>query len=496
LQDLVRSHCGSTSAKQDVAVVDRTRGAWNFAAMVNILQDGSIIKEYVVRIPGHGTLDHWTPQDAYMIEREVQLINHIRINTTAPVPEVISFETSHDHAFGYPYILMVKLPGKNAGNIWFDQPYKSAYAYRSSDVPSTSTEKKRINFLRSLARHMTSIQALSFDKIGMVMTSDAEILPTIGPYFHWKSDGSDEAVKRSAATSTQSYILDAIATKFQQNKDGPIDAAFTMAYGNRLFFNIVFKQSVFGPPKPETFTIHHSDLDLQNILVDDDGNVTGIIDWDASYTAPRCIGSAAVPIFLRNDWFPRYAHDIRITPHMAWNYQHYREVYAAAMFEAGNPDAQYTLSSALYQSVFGAITEFGDRYDLVAKILQEIPDCRVDATDFQLALGTGWPAALEWLATQLPKVFEPKLPRPGLLAQLDADITMKEWWPTFDTYLEEEEDDQVSVASDAGPETEIAEDAEGKGGSESGSESDLESDADSEREADYEGGCDPEAEVH
>jgi hypothetical protein len=216
-----------------------------------------------------------------------------------------------------------------------------------------------------------------------------------------------------------------------------------------VFFDIIFSQAVFRPSEPETFTIHHNDLDFQNILVDEDGNVTGIIDWDASYTAPRCIGAAAVPIFLRSDWFPRYVHDIRLTPHMGWNYQHYREVYAAAMFEAGNPDAHFTLNSALYQSVFAAVTEFGNRYSLVEKLLPELPDCRVDARDFQIGLGLGWTAAEEMLREQLPKIFEPKLPRPGLLAQLEAELVPKlevekvlnEWWLTFDTYLAEDKNE-------------------------------------------------------
>jgi hypothetical protein len=456
LQDIVRFHCESMGATEEVAVVHRTRGAWNFAAMVNLTQnDTLILQEYVVRIPGHGTLEHWTPEDAYMIEREVQLINHIRHNTTVPVPEIVGFDKTHDNVLGYPYILMLKLPGKNAGSIWFDQPYhpaKAGYAYRTADIPSTLTEKKRINFLRSLARQMTAIQALSFNKIGMLVASDVDALPTIGPQYHWKNDGSNTAVKRATVASTQMYALRSMTSKFYQNKDAPKDEALCKAYGNRLIFSIIFDQPVFWQPKPETFTIHHNDLDLQNILVDDDGNVTGIIDWDASYVAPRCIGSAAVPVFLRNDWYPRYAHDLRLAPHMAWNYEHYREIYAAAMFEAGNPDAHWTLSSALYQSAFAAITEGGDRYDLVKKLLNEIPNCRVDSHDFQLSLGLGWPAAQEMLKEQLPKIFEPKLPRPGLLAQLDNEITLSEWWLTFDMYLAEDKDasgdEEAESASD------------------------------------------------
>jgi hypothetical protein len=52
---------------------------------------------------------------------------------------------------------MTKLPGKTAWAIWFDQPYDPVvanYAFRTADVPSVETEKKRLTFLRSLARIM------------------------------------------------------------------------------------------------------------------------------------------------------------------------------------------------------------------------------------------------------------------------------------------------------------------------------------------------------
>lgn len=170
-QTLVRSQCRSILPSDKVVQVYRTKGSWNFAAMVDIVRDGATITQYVVRVPVHGTTFHWTQEDAYMMNREVQLIEHIRKNTSAPVPEIISFDSTPNNTLGYPYIMMIKLPGNHAGNVCFDQPYrpnKANYAYRTADMPDASTEKKRTNFLRSLAHHMTAIQALSFNKIGMV----------------------------------------------------------------------------------------------------------------------------------------------------------------------------------------------------------------------------------------------------------------------------------------------------------------------------------------
>ena len=497
--ELVQSHCGFP-ATESLSIVKRTNGTFNYAVIVAQSEEegGKGLREYVVRIPGHATPAQWTPEDAYMIEREVQLIEYIRNNTTAPVPQVIDFSLSHENVLGYPYILMTKLPGQSATSIWFDQPYdpyNAQEAYRTADVPSTATEKKRITFLRSVAHHMTSIQQLSFSEIGMPIISDTKHPPAIGPRYYWKSDGSDEAIERPTAQTTKEYALRTMVSKLKQTVPDDIDEAFHKASGNRRILGMVFSNLVGCAGTSETFTIHHDDLDLQNILVDQEGNVTGIIDWDKSYAAPRCIGAAAVPVFLRNDWFPRYAHDLRFAPHMGWNYAYYRTIYAAAMVEAGNPDAKFTLKSGLYQSCFAAITEGGDRYDLVEKLLHAIPDCHVDAEDFQIALGLGWDSARDMLKTELRKILEPELPAEDFLARIDTAIALKEWWSTYDKYLQEEEEEDDDAQEEGSEEDETDDQMEKESSEDSKSELTQEFDGDSNTELDEESDGEAESEL-
>ena len=394
-QDLVRAGCDLDGTLEMPCVTGRTNGTYNYVAFVDVTGSDGVI-QYVVRIPGHSTLTHWQPEDAYILKREVDLLKIIREQTSAPVPEIISYGTDHDNVLGYPFILMTKLPGKKACDIWFDQPYgqdNHNWANKSADVPTIGTERKRITFLRSLARIMTDIQSISFEQIGMPVYNEYHGDHYVGPTYHWVNDRDDKLFERAASDPTQGYIRTILEANFMPQWGPDVDF-FSRKYGVYQILKMVFQQSVFNPPSPETFSIHHNDLDLQNILVDKDGNITGIIDWDNTFLAPRCIGAAAVPIFLRNDWFPHYANDLRIAPHTAWNYQYYREIYAAAMIEAGNDtDVKYTLKSAIYQAAIAAITEGGDATDLIEKLLREIPHCRVDVNDFKRAYGMGWPAA-------------------------------------------------------------------------------------------------------
>lgn len=193
---------------------------------------------------------------------------------------------------------------------------------------------------------------------------------------------------------------------------------------------------MFNSLEPETFTLHQTDLNLQNILVDEEGNVIGDIDWDKTYAAPRCIGASAVPMFLRSDWFPRYVNDLRVTPHMAWVQHRSRKRYAVTLLEAGALDAKYTLKSAVYQAALTAIYEGGDAEELTEELLRNIPEYQVDVGDFLQGVGQGWPSAVRTLDRELGRIFEPAQPRAGVLNDLDNKMRLNELWMNFDGPLE------------------------------------------------------------
>jgi aminoglycoside phosphotransferase (APT) family kinase protein len=434
--------CNLSSSTSNVDVVRRDKGTYNTATFVHV-RDGEQIHKFVVRVPGHGTLYHWTDEDAYVLEHEAQLIEYIRKNTAAPVAQVLDYSTGHDNALGFPYIVMTMLPGKPAYEIWFPEDYPfvgDPRAFRNADVPPPHIEKKRLAFLRSLAKVMTQIQTLEFDGIGTPAFDDDGNLTGTGPTYHFRGS-SDDSFKRQPAATTQEYLQARMKAKVERMRElrelGSNDICTD--FGIRRIIDFAFSQPVFHGPTGETFTLHHNDLDLQNILTDEDGNVTGIIDWDNAMSAPRCVGASAVPMFLRSDWFPEYDFSLEVSPCMAWNYHHYREIYAAALIEAGNvEDAIFTTKSALYQAAIASCTENGSAADFVPKLLHEIPHFRIDAGDFLKGLGMGaWHSALRMLETQIAKIFEPELPPAGLLEALDFELEMQTtWWSCCDELLD------------------------------------------------------------
>lgn len=119
-----------------------------------------------------------------------------------------------------------------------------------------------------------------------------------------------------------------------------------------------FAHSSTPGDEKETFVLRHNDLNFQNVFCDPEtGEVTGIIDWERCSTAPRCVGSSCLPVFLTTDWFPDYKACTAV--HRYWSLETYHDIYSKAMIAATGTegDGKYTAKSALYQAAHGALYE-------------------------------------------------------------------------------------------------------------------------------------------
>ncbi|KAK3201974.1 hypothetical protein GRF29_164g1265473 [Pseudopithomyces chartarum] len=429
-------------------------GAYHRAVIVSVIREQTL-ERYIVRIPAHGVESAWTEEDKAVLRGEVELLRQIYYNTNAPVSNVIAYneELHHpnpDQDLGAPWMIIQYLPGKSAYDIWFDQPYKRKTAYLTADAPSAETHRKRVNFLISLAKHMVEIQKLEFGAIGMPKihfpcdvqgeVTNADYTTVVESTFHWPYTNDMHAVvRRGPFASTQAYVqpqwkhwYEKICryedTFYPDEDDEPRTIEELKSIGIAKILRMVFETAPFNIPS-ETFTIHHKDLDLQNILTDDDGFVTGIIDWDGAFAAPRCIGATAVPKWLMHDWFPprEVSHCLGVRPHMAWSTEYYRKIYAAAIYAAelkngATPDAMYTSKSPIYLSALSALYEGGIDSDFAEKIIRRIPNLTADPEGLMILLGHGWPAAEKMLRERIAKLCEPELPDVNFMRDLGFDL--------------------------------------------------------------------------
>ncbi|KAL1612179.1 hypothetical protein SLS60_000403 [Paraconiothyrium brasiliense] len=446
LVDVVQSRPPAPRITTDQCTVfARREGAYHHVVCISLLRQHQT-ERYAIRVPAHGTAEYWGEEDRYMLRREAELLRQIRHNTTIPAPNVIAFYTELDDTLGAPYMIQEVLPGNNAYSIWFDQPYDEATAYLSADKPTPQTQRKRLNMLKSLAGYMTQLAYLEYPLIGMpnipfrydIRDASAceDSNSVIGPTYHWNSSTDPHAVvKRGPFPSTQAYIKASFDDLFDigklcKDRDPETDVQLQMQLGARKVLEIIFSTTPFNVEE-ESFVIHHHDLDLQNILTDEDGYVTGIIDWDGAFAGPRCIGPAAAPKFLVRDWYPdEHGEFLEESPHMAWNTQYYRDVYAGAVREAELQqgtfnDAKYTSKSAIYRQAFAALYGGGLPMDFTDKVLRQIGICQ-HPHDFKVMLGRGgFISAEEMLKDKLVALFEPEIPDEKFMQELAAGSAVK-----------------------------------------------------------------------
>jgi hypothetical protein len=180
---------------------------------------------------------------------------------------------------------------------------------------------------------------------------------------------------------------------------------------------MVFSTPAFNQAA-EDFTIWHPDLDLQNILTDENGNVTGIIDWDGAFLAPRCMGASSVPKFLNRDWFPAEVGGLYSFPNLIWRSDHYRSLYTAAMIHQApmqeHPDGHFISKSAIYTAALSCVMKLngcGDIEDFVVKLLQSISRLnRIPVTEYLVELGRGLAEEEKLLKHDIAVMLEPQLP--------------------------------------------------------------------------------------
>ncbi|KAH4208657.1 hypothetical protein HBI95_093570 [Parastagonospora nodorum] len=428
LSTISRADSGATTIN-DCSVNARNDGGFNHIVYMTMLHNNTV-QHLIVRVPAIGTFARWQNGDAHNMRCEMALLAHLRKTTSIPVPEVLAFSDNLDTPIGAPFCIMKQLPGKPAHRIWFQDPANRNHV--TANAVTVANETKRCNTLRSLAHFMAQLATLTFDKIGtpdLINPSCGEEPHNVTHSYRWKNayqvtasdlENEGQIYQYGPFENSEEYMISTLEESWPLTPDADFDPddkddqdTWNSCYGIRRILDLIYVQpaiafSLQDPDdifEPESFVLRHPDLDFQNILVNDDGYVTGIIDWESCMAVPRCVGYASVPDFLRRDWSK--GHSLRDSPHMTWRLQHYRQVYADAMRETGAPEAKYTLKSAMYRAAVEAVND-GSPTDLIKKIFVHIPGlCMTDVDEFQQFIGEGWPEALNYLGQELNTLFKP-----------------------------------------------------------------------------------------
>lgn len=308
--------------------------------------------KWIARFPGYG-ISSFGELEARMLLSDIQTKALIRSSTSIPIPEVFAWDLSRDNAVGAPYHLEAFVEGLPLAEQWTGE--------------WLSDEPKKMKILRKLAELMSELHSLHFDKIGsLVLGADGKSLKVdamVDMKFSWDMMPSGEIWPTASLSgpfgSTKEYLLSVL-----------YDPEEVPEVRRHIKADIaILRQAIDSIPKaldtPKTFPLGHPDFNYQNILTDDEGEITGIIDWDGIETCPRALGFACYPSWITRDWDPAmydYAKELPDPDNQAYQEDSpeqlisYRREYAAAMADQNLPEEAYSPNDTRLSHLVEAIS--------------------------------------------------------------------------------------------------------------------------------------------
>jgi isoamyl acetate esterase len=212
---------------------------------------------------------------------EVATMRLIQERTSVPVATIFGYNSEQNNPFGYRYMFMSSMPGRH-----LDRPF-------SISVPPEHWAKVAEQLADIL--HQISTK-LTFEKIGRIWRGKhGEEEPSIiafnacgasdGQLGHFPMGPFSTSVDYfyTLRQSENAAIETAIHAKLRKilGQDPDEDWLTACRIFDHALCSLVLKEKVYGP-----FPLKHPDFHYNNILLDDDFNITGILDWTGAQTVP------------------------------------------------------------------------------------------------------------------------------------------------------------------------------------------------------------------
>lgn len=258
-------------------VVDSLQGPYHIVKVVQ-LDDGT---KLVVRVPAVGWGQGISFAAGEALKSEVDTMQLVREQTIAPVPQVYAWDRTTANAINAPYICMSFTAGRSLSSVWFE---------------NSNAQDLRLRILDNLARIMASFSSMSFPKLGSICKDAASGEITIGPVYDWTENHDQSFSVRATGpfSSIQEYLDFQHISRARESVHAkaaeqvlPVIKSFSPLMDANANF-------VLCPPN----------LDARNIMADNQGNITGFLDWSLARTMPRHVGWARHPGWLVSDWDP------------------------------------------------------------------------------------------------------------------------------------------------------------------------------------------------
>ncbi|KAI1774227.1 hypothetical protein F4818DRAFT_419284 [Hypoxylon cercidicola] len=344
---------------------------------------------WLVKIPANGTEEKWDDLSANALIAEANTMRLLKRDTTIPLPEVFDFSSTTDNSLRCPYIMMSFVTGKSLYDVWF------SHRLHNDSVENVLMHRKKA--LTGIANAMAQLEKFAFDQGGSIIFDAAGNPSEIGP----------------ARSVDQRAMLDRWFIDHDPSEDTIYVENPVLNYPNTYYLFPLYlhlekhifprgvckllRQLISWIPEPECerpFVLAHSDFDIQNFIVADDGELLAIIDWDGIAAVPRSVGNERYPGWLTRDWDPAmYAFDASmnegVEPEGVWEDSPaelarcralYRSLMKRIQEERGSSsDVDVTRMSLIAENLAIAAHDPRCRNDILMKLVTEISNLSPDA---------------------------------------------------------------------------------------------------------------------
>ncbi|EDN98059.1 hypothetical protein SS1G_12916 [Sclerotinia sclerotiorum 1980 UF-70] len=251
-----------------------------------------------------------------VIESEVATYRFLQ-NTQVPAPLVFDFCANSDNAVGVPYILMEKVPGR---------PF-------SKCVP---TVEQRYRVMKQIAFIYKELYRYPFEIMGSLHLQDSEpryFVGSLASELLSDSDSSDniESLKTLGPFQDSAhYYEEIIARILSMIVDGVLYTSWLReTYLIHLSLHELSSSNSISQSLSSSgngkFYLKHPDDQGTHIMIDENYNITGIIDWEWAFTTPATIAFTS--------------------PMMLWNYMEKGKMIQRFNFIMGNEISDWDISS-------------------------------------------------------------------------------------------------------------------------------------------------------
>ncbi|KAI4145683.1 MAG: hypothetical protein LQ340_006201 [Diploschistes diacapsis] len=341
--------------------------------------------KWAARIPKHGTVKKFGDSQVATMKYELEFLRMVRMKTSLPVPEVFHYDTSFDNALGAPFALCAWLEGQSVGHWW-----------HCDDGP-TPLHQRRFQILDSIATAMAKLSFFSNSSIGLPVTR----------LEHDRLEITDTQPLRGRDDERETrYVIDNRETIDAEDGDHVIYYEYGPFHSTAEYFRALLKNQVNEPvltrqigakrmmmliidaieivekkdSESQAFVIAHPDLDIQNILVHENGTLAGILDWDGICTKPKQLGYAAYPVFLARDfvpseyyWFSPYE-EAKAREDSPATLRELRRTYRSLLGNRIGAAAKFTTNSHLYRAVEKGCRQLSLTEDIIVKMVRTCID--------------------------------------------------------------------------------------------------------------------------